>query len=83
MLLTELAEVIDNAIVNEEVVRFPYLGSRGVEQRTLSPYEASEDGESVLGYDHGRGALRRFAFGKIIDIETIDEDYILPVEKEV
>ncbi len=81
MLLTELSEVIDNAILNEEVVTFPYLGSRGLEQRTLSPYEASEDGETVLGYDHGRAALRRFTFSKFIDIETIDEDYVKPIEQ--
>lgn len=83
MLLTELSEVIDNAIVNEEVVMFPYMGSRGVEQRIFSPYEAGEDGQTVLGYDHGRGALRRFDFSKIIDILTVDEDYVKPIEQEV
>lgn len=80
MLLSELSEVIDNAIVNEEVVRFPYLSNDGVSLRTLSPYEGTAEG--VLGYDHVREALRRFNFSKIIDIETIDEDYVRPVEKE-
>lgn len=86
MLQTELSEVIDNAIVNEEIVRFWYLPGESLsppQWRTLSPYEASEDGETILGYDHDREELRRFRFDRIIDIETIlDEDYIRPIEKE-
>lgn len=77
----ELSEVIDNAILNEEVVRFYYLRDGVPMQRTLSPYEASEDGLSILGFDHGRQALRRFDCAKIMDIETVDEEYVRPVER--
>jgi predicted DNA-binding transcriptional regulator YafY len=85
MLLSELSEVIDNAIINEEVVRFDYFANGYPQSRTLSPYEASEaseDGESILGFDHDRAALRRFQYSKIMDIETIeDEDYVKPIDQ--
>lgn len=78
----ELGEVIDNAIVNEEVVRFWYVPANGSppQWRTLSPYEVSEDGETVLGYDHTRAELRRFSFAQMLDIETTDEQYVKPIE---
>lgn len=82
MTRVELSEVIDNAIVNEEVVRFIYLKQGLPMQRTVSPYEFAEDGETFLGFDHDRAALRRFDMGKIMEIETLDEDYVRPVEKE-
>jgi predicted DNA-binding transcriptional regulator YafY len=81
----ELGEVIDNAIVNEHVIAFLYekkIGDRP-EPRMLSPYECSDNGETVLGYDHHREELRRFELSKIIAIETTHkEDYIKPIEKE-
>lgn len=79
---TELGEVIDNAIAYEEVVCFTYLKQGLPMQRTVSPYEFAEDGETFLGFDHARAALRRFDMGKIMEIETADEDYVYPIEKE-
>lgn len=79
----EIAEAIGYAILNEEVVRFTYFRpDNSPMQRTVSFYEASEDGQTFLGYDHMRAALRRFDIGKIMDVETIDEDYVYPIEKE-
>lgn len=81
----ELGEVIDNGILNEEVIAFMYEKTVGAppEARMLSPYECSEDGETVLGFDHRREELRRFELSKIIAIETTArEDYVKPIEKE-
>lgn len=85
MSIDDLGQIIDNGIVNEEVVAFWYAKSQlyGEELRLLSPYECSEDGETVLGYDHARGALRRFELSKIVGVEPPpDEEYIKPIEKE-
>lgn len=84
MTFEELGEVIDNAIINEEVVAFIYdKDGRDGEARMLSPYECSDDGETVLGYDHRRDELRRFELSKIMAIETTDkEDYVKPITKE-
>lgn len=84
-LVAEVGEVIDNAIFNEEVICFWYAKSQlfGEELRVLSPYEASEDGETILGYDHARCALRRFELSKIVGLEPPpDEEYVKPIEKE-
>lgn len=79
----DLGEVIDNAIVNEEVIRFAYFKSPDVAHlRTLSPYEASADGETVLGFDHMRMELRRFELSKMQAPTTTDELYVKPIEKE-
>lgn len=79
---TELGEVIDNAIFNEEVIRFDYFGAN-ITLRTLSPYEVSEDGQTILGFDHMRCELRRFDLSKIDSVRTTDEEYVNPIEKEV
>lgn len=82
--MEQLGEIIDNGIINEEVVAFIYdKDGRNAEARMLSPYECSEDGETVLGYDHRREELRRFELSKIMQIETTDrESYVKPIEKE-
>jgi len=81
----ELGEIIDNAILNEEVICFWYekRPQRGRVLRTLSPYECSPVGDTVLGYDHGREALRRFELSKIVAVEPYDdEEYVKPTPKE-
>jgi hypothetical protein len=52
--------------------------------RTVSPYELSEDGESVLGFDHDRQAIRRFFLSGFVteDIELPDDDYVQPIKQE-
>ena len=52
--------------------------------RTVSPYELSDDGETFLGFDHDRQAIRRFSVSGITseDIELPDEDYVQPIEQE-
>lgn len=76
--------VISNGIASEEPVAFMYQkGSlRIAAPRIISPYELSDDDETVLGYDHIREGLRRFELSKIIAIETAHDDYIKPIEKE-
>lgn len=78
----DLSQVIDNGIFNEEPVAFMYEKPGGLEPRILSPYEVSEDGETVLGYDHVRCELRRFELSKIVAIETAHQDYVKPIDKE-
>lgn len=85
--MTTIADTISAAIRNERVIRFWFKAqSRPKPQvRTVSPYELSEDGESVLGFDHGREAIRRFSLTGFVfeDIELPDdEDYIYPIERD-
>jgi predicted DNA-binding transcriptional regulator YafY len=83
--MTLVADTITAAIRNERVIRFWFLSrSRAIPQiRTVSPYELSEDGESFLGFDHTRQAIRRFSLSGIVqeDIELPDEDYIQPIDQ--
>jgi len=85
--MTHIEDIITSAIRAERVIRFWFASqSRPVPMiRTVSPYELSEDGESFLGFDHGRQAIRRFSLAGIVmeDIEMPDdEDYVYPIEKE-
>lgn len=84
--MTHIADIITAAIRRERVIRFWFKSqSRPVPQiRTVSPYELSDDGETFLGFDHDRQAIRRFSLGGIVteDIELPDEDYVQPVDKE-
>lgn len=84
--MTHTADTITAAIERERVIRFWFKSqSRPAPMiRTVSPYELSEDGESVLGFDHDRQAIRRFSLSGFVfdDIELPDEDYVYPVEKE-
>lgn len=84
--MTHIADTITAAIRNERVVRFWFqTRSRPAPMiRTVSPYELSEDGESFLGFDHDRQAIRRFSLSGIVteDIELPDEDYVYPIDKE-
>lgn len=87
--MTEAADIITSAIRAERVVRFWFVTkSRPMPMmpmiRTVSPYELSDDGESFLGFDHDRQAMRRFSLDGIADTEGIelpDEDYIQPIEQ--
>ncbi len=86
--MTHTADTITAAIRNERVIRFWFANqSRPVPQiRTVSPYELSEDGETFLGFDHDRQAIRRFSLAGFVteDIELPDtEDYVQPIDKEV
>lgn len=85
--MTSTADTITAAIRNERVIQFMFLNqaSRLPMVRTVSPYELSDDGETFLGYDHDRGAIRRFSLAGIIEpegIELPDEDYVQPIEQE-
>jgi predicted DNA-binding transcriptional regulator YafY len=84
--MTHTADTITAAIRAERPIRFWFASkSRPVPQiRTVSPYELSEDGESFLGFDHGRQAIRRFSLAGIVmdDIELPDEDYVKPIDQE-
>jgi predicted DNA-binding transcriptional regulator YafY len=84
--MTQTADTITAAIERERVIRFWFKSqSRPAPMiRTVSPYELSEDGESVLGFDHDRQAIRRFSLSGFVfdDIELPDEDYIQPIEQE-
>lgn len=84
--MTIVADTITAAIRNERVIRFWFVSRSRPEPmlRTVSPYELSEDGESVLGFDHDRQAIRRFSLAGIVieDIDLPDEDYVYPIEKE-
>lgn len=77
-------ETVQAALTAERPVRFYYLRPGYVPmQRTVSPYEISDDGATFLGYDHSRDALRRFDFGLLADIEVAEnEDYVYPINKE-
>lgn len=86
--MTIVGDTITAAIRAEKVLRFWFLSqSRPVPMlRTVSPYELSDDGESLLGYDHDRAAIRRFSLSGIVEPEGIefpDEDYVQPIDKEV
>lgn len=88
--MTSAADTITAAIRAERVMRFWFQSkSRPVPQvRTVSPYELSNDGETFLGYDHDRAALRRFSLAGIVEpegigIELPDEDYVKPIDQEV
>lgn len=85
--MTHTADTITAAIRNERVIRFWFKSqSRPAPQiRTVSPYELADDGDSFLGYDHDRCAIRRFSLSGIVmdDIELPDEDYVKPIEQEV
>lgn len=84
--MTHVPDIITAAVRNEKVIRFWFQSqSRPAPMiRTVSPYELSEDGESFLGFDHDRQAIRRFSLSGIVteDIEFPDEDYVYPIEKE-
>lgn len=84
--MTLAADTITAAIRNERVIRFWFTSrTRPVPQiRTVSPYELSDDGETFLGFDHDRQAIRRFSLAGIVteDIELPDEDYIYPIEQK-
>jgi predicted DNA-binding transcriptional regulator YafY len=84
--MTDAADIITSAIRAERVVRFWFVTkSRPVPMiRTVSPYELSDDGESFLGFDHDRQAIRRFSLDGVADtdgIELPDEDYVQPIEQ--
>lgn len=85
--MTLAADTITAAIRSERVIRFWFQSrTNPIPQiRTVSPYELSEDGESFLGFDHTRQAIRRFSLAGIVqeDIELPDEDYIQPIDQEV
>lgn len=85
--MTSIGDTVTAAIRNERVMRFWFLSrSRPVPmQRTVSPYELSDDGDTFLGYDHDRCAIRRFSLSGIVqdDIELPDEEYIKPIDQEV
>jgi hypothetical protein len=55
-----------------QAAAFNYKG----EQRRVSLYEVSANGESVLGYDHDREGLRRFRLDRIEPFA--DGSYVLP-----
>lgn len=84
--MTHAADTITAAIRNERVIRFWFQSqSRPAPQiRTVSPYELSEDGDTFLGFDHDRQAIRRFSLSGIVfeDIELPDEDYVRPIEND-
>lgn len=84
--MIHVENTITAAIRTERVIRFWFQSkSRPAPMiRTVSPYELSEDGESFLGFDHARQAIRRFSLVGIVmdDIELPDEDYIKPIEQE-
>jgi len=85
--MISIIDTIAACIRDECVIRF-WFTSRSSDvtpmRRTVSPYELSEDGESVLGFDHTREAIRRFSLSGIVseDIELPDEAYVYPIEKE-
>jgi len=85
--MTHVEDTITSAIRAERPIRFWFQSrTRPVPQiRTVSPYELSDDGESFLGFDHGRQAIRRFSLAGIVqeEIELPDEDYIQPIDQEV
>ena len=85
--MTNAPDTITAAIRNERVIRFWFMTrSRALPMlRTVSPYELSEDGESLLGFDHDRQAIRRYSLSGIVsdDIELPDEDYVKPIDQEV
>lgn len=90
--MTHNEDIITAAIRAETVVQFDYPVSKRRGRmhvntthvrRTLSPYSLAEDGETVLGFDHGRQALRRFELSKISgDVAVANEDYIKPIDQE-
>lgn len=84
--MIDIADIITAAIRNERVIRFWFVSkSRPVPQiRTVSPYELSDDGDTFLGFDHDRQAIRRFGLDGFVDngIELPDdEEYVQPVEQ--
>ncbi len=84
--MTHIADIITAAIEREKVIRF-WFRSQSFSApmiRTVSPYELSEDGESVLGFDHDRQAIRRFFLSGFVteDIELPDDDYVQPIKQE-
>lgn len=85
--MTHMQDTITAAARAERVIRFWFQSqSRPAPMiRTVSPYELSEDGESFLGFDHDRQAIRRFSLSGIVteDIELPDEDYVKPIDQEV
>lgn len=85
--MTHIIDTITAAIRNERVIRFWFMSRAHASlpvARTVSPYELSEDGETFLGFDHTRQAIRRFALSGIMqdDVELPDEDYVKPINKE-
>lgn len=83
--MTIIADTITAAIRNERVIRFWFLNrSNPVPQiRTVSPYELSRGGESFLGFDHTRQAIRRFSLSGIVQEDIVQEDIELPDEDYV
>jgi predicted DNA-binding transcriptional regulator YafY len=84
--MTHAADTITAAIRNERVISFWFKGQSSItpEVRIVSPYELSNDGETFLGFDHVRQAIRRFSLAGIVTeyIELPDEDYVRPIEQE-
>lgn len=81
--MTSNADTLTAAIRAETVVEFGYKKGLAEPARlvTFSPWELSEDGESIIGYDHGRDGIRRFSISKItgdVDGAATDEHYVLP-----
>ncbi len=78
--------VIDKAIDEEQVIGFHYTDAWGDPSvRIVSPYELAHTvpGLRVLGYDHGRDALRQFALDRIENLTVLDAlDYKQPVIAE-
>jgi predicted DNA-binding transcriptional regulator YafY len=70
---TSNADILTAAIRAETVVQFRYPSHGVLVLRTFSPWEMAEDGESLLGYDHGREGIRRFSISKITG-EIVPDD---------
>lgn len=77
-------DLIDNAIVNEEVVAFNYATQAPDDAnywtlRVFSPWEVQ--GESVIGFDHTKDETRRFRFDRMgtwRQAEAEGEEYVRP-----
>lgn len=84
--IEETRDRLTDSIDSEAPIRFAYIKRNAPlpQYRVLSVYELSEDGETFLGFDHGRQELRRFDVTRVVgEIEFAeDEDYIRPIEKE-
>lgn len=85
--MTTTTDTITAAIRAERAIRFWFVSKLAPlpMQRTVSPYELSDDGDTFLGFDHARQALRRFSLDGIADPDNIelpdDEEYVQPVEQ--
>ena len=77
------ADMLKDSISAERVVRFSYphvaQGGRQIQLlRTFSPFRI--DGESVIGWEHGRDEVRRYRIDKIGDVVeyVAAEEYVQP-----